>query len=125
MQCYGHTLNLLLVILLKQSSVMKDCLDTCYEVVKLIKFSPKREAMLHDQKEECSSEAPGVRILSLMRWTVHAKFVTRIIANYDYIQLIWEIVVCATSNTEIKARICGVWSQMQSLSFCLVLSGQK
>ena len=69
----GTHLTLLLAILLKQSLVIKDCLDTCYEVVKLIKFSPKREAMLHYQKEECSSEAPGVRILSLMRWTVHAQ----------------------------------------------------
>ncbi len=25
---------------------MKDCLDTCTEVIKLINFSPKREAML-------------------------------------------------------------------------------
>ena len=44
--CYGHALNLAVSDTIKQSTLMRDCLDTCYEVVKLIKFSPKREAML-------------------------------------------------------------------------------
>ena len=44
--CYGHALNLGVSDTIKHSMAMKDCLDTCFEIIKLIKFSPKREAML-------------------------------------------------------------------------------
>ena len=47
--CYGHALNLHVAVsdTITKLPRMKDCLDTsCYEIVKLIKFSPKREAML-------------------------------------------------------------------------------
>ena len=39
--CYGHALSLSVSDTVKRSSVMRDCLATCYELVKLIKFSPK------------------------------------------------------------------------------------
>ena len=38
--CYGHTLNLSVSDTIKQSIIMKDCLDTCYELVELIKILP-------------------------------------------------------------------------------------
>ena len=50
--CFGHALNLSVNDTIKRSSALKDCLDTCFELVKLIKFSPKREAMLSKIKEE-------------------------------------------------------------------------
>ena len=50
--CYGHALNLAVSDTITNLPRMKDCLDTCYEIVKLIKFSPKREAMLFQLKEE-------------------------------------------------------------------------
>ena len=34
-----------------QSIVMRDCLDTCFELIKLIKFSSKHEAMLKKRLE--------------------------------------------------------------------------
>ena len=110
--CYGHALNLGVSDTIKQSPVMKDCLDTCFEVVKLIKFSPKREAMLRELKEEIGSDAPGVRTLCPTRWTVRAGSLASIVANYDNIQLLWVAAVCTTSNTEMKARIRGVESQV-------------
>ena len=96
---------------------MKDCLDTCYEIVKLIKFSPKREVMLSQHKEKMGSDAPGIRTLCPTRWTVHAESLYSIL-------LLWETGVHETSNTEMKARILGVQSQMQSFNFlfCIVLS---
>ena len=84
---------------------MKDCLDTCYELVKLVKFSPKQEALLHELKEETGSDAHGVRTLCPTRWTVHTESLANIIANYDSIKLLWEAPVHATSDTEVKARI--------------------
>ena len=40
---YGHALNLAMSDTITKVQRMKDCLDTCYEIVKLIKFSPKQE----------------------------------------------------------------------------------
>ena len=39
--CYGHALNLSVSDTIKQLSIMKDCLDTSFELVKLVKFSSK------------------------------------------------------------------------------------
>ena len=41
--------------------VMKDTLDTVYEIKKLIKKSPKRDVIFQKIKSEISSESPGVR----------------------------------------------------------------
>jgi len=122
--CYGHALNLGVSDTIKQSPAMKDCLDTCFKLVKLIKFSPKREAMLRELKEEVGSDAPGIRTLCPTRWTVRAESLASISANYDNIQLLWESTLRATTNTEIKARIQGVSRQMETFKFlfCLVLS---
>ena len=122
--CYGHALNLAVSDTVKRSLAMKDCLDTCFELVKLIKFSPKREAMLRKVKEEIGSDAPGVRTLCPTRWTVRAESLASIVANYDNIQVLWQTSLHTTSDTEMKARIQGMASQMQSFRFffCLILS---
>jgi len=47
MHCYGHALNLAdgdCIICMKSSKVCKDTLDTSFEITRLIKFSPKRNA---------------------------------------------------------------------------------
>ncbi len=72
---------------------MKDCLDTCTEVIKLIKFSPKREAMLQAYKDESGSETSGVRTLCPTRWTVRAESLASILDNYENIQILWKELV--------------------------------
>ena len=44
MHCYGHTLNLAVGDCMKSSKICKDTLDTSFEITRLIKFSPKRNA---------------------------------------------------------------------------------
>ena len=44
MHCYGHALNLAVGDCMKSSKICKDSLDTAFEITKLIKFSPKRNA---------------------------------------------------------------------------------
>ena len=46
--CYGHALNLAVSDTIKQSKVCRDALDTVYEITKLGKFSPKRDAALNE-----------------------------------------------------------------------------
>lgn len=100
----------------KKSIIMKDCLDTCYELVKLIKFFPEREALLTHLKE-IGSDAPLIRTLCPTRWTVRAESLASIVANYKDLQGLWEEALMATSDTEMKARIRGIASQMETFQF--------
>ena len=73
--------------------------------------------MLRDMKEEHGNNVSGVRTLCPTRWTVKAESLASIVANYESIQSLWEVAILATSDTEMKARIRGVASQMQTLFF--------
>ncbi len=42
--CYDHALNLAVGDAMKQSRICRDALETAFEISKLIKFSPKRNA---------------------------------------------------------------------------------
>ena len=56
MHCYGHALNLAASDAVMQCGHMKDSLDTVYEIKKLVKFSPKREAQLRNIKADFGIE---------------------------------------------------------------------
>ena len=56
----------------KAKSVLRDTLDTVQEMTKLIKKSPKREAIFHKVKDDIACESPGIRLLCPTRWTVRA-----------------------------------------------------
>ena len=53
--CYGHALNLACGDAVKTCSIMKDALDTSYEVIKLVKKSPRRDAALQKIKKTAIS----------------------------------------------------------------------
>ena len=67
---HGHALNLADTI--KRCKHTKDAMDVTFEVSKLVKFSPKRTAMLEKLKEELALESPGFHVLCPTRWTVRA-----------------------------------------------------
>ena len=76
--------------------------------------------MLCDLKE-IRSDAPAAQTLFPTSWTVRAESLASIVANYGSILQLWETAVSSTFNTETKARIQGVESQMQSFMFLLGL----
>jgi len=115
--CYGHALNLSVNDTVKKCKTMRDCLDTCYEVIKLIEFSPKRNAMLNSIKEEVGDDAPSVCTLCPTRWTVRAQSIASILANCKNIQDLWDEALEGSLNSEMKARIQGVSSQMETFQF--------
>ncbi len=53
--CYGHSLNLAIQDTLKGLKIMRDTLDTVYEITKLIKKSPKREAIFKKIQDDVKS----------------------------------------------------------------------
>jgi len=83
--CFDHALNLSVNDTIRHSTAIKDCLDTCFEIVKLIKFSPKCDAMLNRIEEEIGRFFPSIQSMCPTRWTVRAKAVTSIIANYKHL----------------------------------------
>ena len=77
--------------------------------------------MLNRLKEETESHALSIRKLCPTRWTVRPNSLASIIANYPDIRTLWEEALLATTDSEIKARIRGIASQMQTYQFLFAL----
>jgi len=61
--CYGHSLNLAAGDTIKKSTVMKKALDITLEMSKLIKYSPKRDVLFQNLKQDLQPECPRMRVL--------------------------------------------------------------
>ena len=112
--CYGHALNLAVGDAVKHCKVMKDALDTTYEVSKLVKYSPKRDTALQKLKESLAPDTPGFRTLCPTRWTVMADSLKSVIDNYCVLQQLWEMSKDYVSDPAIKSRIIGVQFQFKT-----------
>ena len=125
--CYGHSLNLAVGDAIKASKLMSSALDTTYEIVKLVKYSPKRELLFKELKKECGtnhgdSVTPGVRALCPTRWTVRADSLSAIVLNYSTLQSTWDNALEVARDSESKARIHGVSSQMKTFEYYFGIS---
>ena len=69
---------------------MKDALDTSYELIKLVKKSPRRDAKFQKLKEQMSNDSPGIHVLCPTRWTVRAQALHSILVNYEVLQILWD-----------------------------------
>ena len=79
--CYGHSLNLVVCDTIKNSKVARDDLDTSFEITKLIKFSPKREAMFDQLKKDLTTDCPGICAFCPIHWTVKALSLNSVFHN--------------------------------------------
>ena len=68
-------------------------------------------------KTELSPETPGFRVLCPTRWTVRADSLLSVIDNYTALQSTWEESLESRLDTEVKARMVGVKTQMETFSF--------
>jgi len=85
--CYGHSLNLAVGDTVKQCKVMKSSLETVNEISKLIKKSPKRDALFQKLKQELAPETAGFRTLCSTRLTVRAASLKSVLENYEVLLL--------------------------------------
>ena len=115
--CYGHALNLACGDAIKQCSILRDALDSTHEITKLIKFSPRREAIFRGAKESLAPDSAGIRLLCPTRWTVRADALKSVVDNYTALEETWEEALEVAKDTETRARIMGVASQMKTFSF--------
>ena len=74
--CYGHSINLAMNDSIKACKPVKNSLEVTHEITKLIKYSPRREAIFQDLKDThdlaVGHHTPGIRVLCPTRWTVCA-----------------------------------------------------
>ena len=122
--CYAHSLNLACGDWMKNSSVVSKSLATSYEITKLVRFSPKRDSHLrkiHEEEyyddDEHNDMLKTVRLFSETRWTVRAGSLSSIYENYKELEQLWTWRLDVYKDTESKARVNGVQSQMQSFDY--------
>ena len=115
--CYGHALNLAVGDTIKQIRLLRDTLDTCFEMSKLLKYSPKRDAAFEALRLQLAPSNPGFRTLCPTRWTVRATALNSIYQNFTILKEFWDQARDFNVDSECRARIIGVQAQMTQFSF--------
>ena len=120
--CYGHSLNLAMCDTIKNGKLTRDAMDITNEVSKVVKFSPKRNAIFDKLKEELSPDTPGFRVLCPTHWTVRAKSLRSVQNNYSVLQELWEFVLDGNTHPDVRTRVIGVRAQMESFEYFFGIS---
>lgn len=115
--CYGHALQLAVGDTVKGIKLLGNTLDTTYEISKLLKFSPKRDALFDKLKTTIAPDSPGFRTLCPTRWTVRAACLESVLENWDVLRELWSQSLETKLDPEVKSRITGVRYQMETFDF--------
>ena len=116
---------------MKVNPIIKDSIDNTYELTKLVKMSPKRDAKLHSTQAENNSSGsnedgefvdglknPTIKLFCHTWWTIRADCLNGVIRNFDELQKLWEWSLENCSCLEMKARIRGINVYTLKLSYC-------
>lgn len=116
--CYGHALNLACQDMIKDVKCIKECLDTVFDLSKLLKFSAKRNATYQRLKDDMAPDQAGFRTLCPTRWTTRAASLASIISNYSVLQAsLTEFETMAKYDAEMSARVSGIAHRFSLFSF--------
>lgn len=84
--CLAHSLNLCVQSVTKKCDLVRNIMDFIFELVQLIKFSPKRCTILERLRKEIvvngGESSPSLRTLCPTRWTVRHASINSILVNY-------------------------------------------
>ena len=116
--CNGHLVNLATSDCVKKSKVLQEALEYAFEIIKLIKLSPKREAIFKRLKKKVGDTTVGLKSLCLTQWTVKANSLFSIIENYQFLIQAFEedLAVSKSMRVEMQSRINGMISIMNKFS---------
>jgi len=117
LHCYGHSLNLAVSDTFKNVKCLCDAMDMALEICKLLKYSPRRDAIFHKLHQQLSPEVPGIRNLCPTRWTVRASSLESIRLNYCTLDATWDEAFDVATQSDVKARINGVKAKMKDFDF--------
>lgn len=115
--CLAHSLNLAIQEVTKKCVLLRNIMDFMFQLIQLIKFSPKRLAMFDHMRKEvslnCSEQlSPKLRALCPTRWTVRHSSISSILQNYSVLQALLEEV--QRGHDEYAAKASGILSKMDS-----------
>ena len=80
---------------------------------------PKRDTMFKKFKCDLAHDVPGFRVLCPTHWTVCSASLQSVMDNFEVLLGVWEESKDSYLNSEIRARVIGVHTQMLgSLTFC-------
>ena len=89
--CFAHSLNLCVQEVSKGIELIRNVMDFIYQLVQLIKFSPKRTTIFSRFKKEISlsndhTPSPSLRTICPTRWTVRHRSIESVLLNYKVLQ---------------------------------------
>lgn len=117
LHCFGHALNLAAGDTVKKNKTLRDTLDITLELSKLLKYSPRRDAIFERLKSEIAPGIPGFRTLCPTRWTVRALSLESVLNNYAVFQALWEESIEIAADSETHARLIGVKTTMDTFRY--------
>ena len=120
--CYAHSLSLSVKDMTCNCQLLSLTMDIAKEIVTLIKFSPKRESLLQQLKENLETEdedasSRGIIGLYPTRWKVRASCFRRILENYSVLMEEWDVCLSERLQPDVRARIIGCKAQMERFDF--------
>ena len=98
--CYGHALNLAVGDTVKKNKILSNALDMTFEISKLLKWSPRRDAIFHDLKTALGPDTPGFRMLCPTRWTVRAASLQSVVDNFMVLAETWNEALSVVGDSE-------------------------
>ena len=101
---------------------MRDALDSSQEIIKLVKFSPRRDCVLQQLKTTLAPDTPGVSVLCPTRWTVKADSLRNILDNYLVLNELLIEALDFVRDSETRSRICGVAAHMADFDYFICVS---
>ena len=112
--CLAHCINLCLQDVSRKCKVVRDALDLVFEIIKLIKFSPKR-AHLFAEMQNLNSKPTSLKPLSQTRWTVRTASWHSVLTNYTTLMETMDT-VSSTQHDEYGRRAAGQQALMEKFS---------
>ena len=115
--CYGHALNLAVGDAIKKVLTIDETFSVAYEICKLVKKSPLRNTKLNTIREKTENEAKSIHKLCPTRWTIRGEALEAIVENHNELMELWEWSLEHVKLTEIRGRIPGAQSKMNTFDF--------
>ena len=110
--CLAHSLNLCLQDAARKVPSVRDAIDLAREIVKLIKFSPKRKHLFSEKILESDGPKGGIKPLCPTRWTVRTEAINAILMHYEVIMDTMEE-VRQTTHDEYGLKATGILTSLE------------
>ena len=112
--CYGYALNLSVGDAIKKVPTLDETFSVAYEICKFVKKSPQRNTKLNTIRE---NEAKSIHKLCPTQWTVRGEALEAIVENHNELMELWEWSLEHVKLTEMRGRILGAKSKMNTFDF--------